>query len=431
MDETSVKMDRFAPGDQRSTANSLLTNSREFLAFIFLGAGILTLHMVLTGSGFETGTTNPLLRALPAWLLPCLIVIFFGLGLNAGKHRSAESRQRFADNLYFLGFIFTMGSLIATFLPATWRPLEIGSNQIYSAFGTALMSTALGLILRVVVMQTAPSADESAAEIEEDLTRLTAQVAAEARAIGAALADARGKIAESNEANVKSVLGAIAPRLEALVGEFGKATQDATALLRTQAEATRGDAEALRLKVKTQTSDITEAARVLAEARQNFSGALNGLAGPVELLGKEVSDAGATTADTANKLRNEIARLTATLTAAVGNSEKLLGAIDSVSARTTAKGDAIDTAIDGLSGTIATGADSVAAALGNVERIATRVTTDATDFQSQIDAALVAFTGAVERFTGQLDSLRAEVSSPPLPPRGAEPSPFAFRPPTA
>lgn len=435
MDVPNSSQPAAATGDTQPSSASLFQNSRDFLAFIGLGISALFAHAILSGPG----TQSVWFRTLPVWLLPLLICIFFGLGLKAGRHRAAESRQRFADNLYFLGFIFTMASLIATFLPAAWsQSVVINPRTIYSAFGTALISTALGLIFRVVVMQMAPSADEMSLQLEEDLTQLTASVASEARAIAKALADARGKIAQANEANIKSVLDAIAPRLEALVGEFGKATDDATALLRTQAEATRGDAEVLRLKVETQTNDITAAAKVLADARQGVSGALDGLSGPVTMLSNEVSEASTRAAETTSQLRTEIARLAASFATAADGSAKLLGAIDTMTIRTNEQTSVVDNAISGLSGAITAGTDRATLALTGAELAVGKVAVDATGFQAQIDASLAAFSRAVERFASELDSVRAEAAAPaaaatidPDPPRTDHRVPSPFTPPPA
>ena len=420
-------------------------SSLEFVGFIVLGTVVLALKAAV----LVNGSNSPALRNLPVWLLPLLIVGYWIIGWRQNRQARAESRQRFADNLYFLGFIFTMGSLIATFLPAAVADaLEINPRDIYSAFGTALISTALGLIFRVVVMQTAPSDDESALQIEEDLTRLTARLADEARAIGDTLAAARQGLAAQHEATVGAVLDGIAPRLAALVAAFGKATLEATTILGKQAETTRQQADRLQQKVEARTTDITEAAQLLAGAREQVGGTLERLTVPVADLTRQLADAGAAVAETVSRLRGDVAGLTESLRRASDSGQQLTTALGGLETRTEAHGGRIDTAIGALTETIDGGAgrldssiagaaDRVAVALSAVEQRAARATGDAAGFQAAIAEAMAAFTRAVDSFAADLDRVRvgAAISPPPAAPpidaRGSEerPGAFAFRPP--
>ncbi|MCU0892037.1 MAG: hypothetical protein MUE77_09895 [Sandarakinorhabdus sp.] len=399
--------------------------SREggvFLGFILLGILVLFGLPELTRAS-ATGY----IRNMPLWLLPALVFVYALWGwLGAGLTRQADTRHRFADNIYFLGFIFTMGSLIASFLPIAFSGGDPSVTEIYRAFGTALLSTALGLILRVLVMQYGPSADETAAQVEEDLVALTRRVADEAREIGEALSQARRGLVRHNEAMVEAVLGATGKRLDAVVEEFGTATQSAADLLRVQADGTRTEAEALRQKISVRADEIVEAARLMAEARTRLEGAMSSLAKPVEELGTKLATASTAAEDTASKLRDDVSRLATTLSNAVTGTERMAKALADFEGGAAGQIARVDAAISGLEATTDDGIDRIVRVSGSAADEITRTADSfvneagtlrgqASDFQDALDGAMANFTRIVNSFADELERLRKEVDTAPPP----------------
>ena len=60
---------------------------------------------------------QPLMR-LVGVLGPIFATMFYPIwGYQQGLHRKANLRERFSDNCYYLGFIFTQLALVVGFLP--------------------------------------------------------------------------------------------------------------------------------------------------------------------------------------------------------------------------------------------------------------------------------------------------------------------------
>ncbi|HEX6375459.1 MAG TPA: hypothetical protein VFZ91_07035 [Allosphingosinicella sp.] len=104
-------------------------------------------------------------------------------GWVSGTLRRQALRERFGDNCYYLGFIFTQAALLFAFLPITMWGRSVSSEDVLGFFGMAVGASLTGLIARTLIVQTGktvPEADDSMHREVEDLAR---QVSHRARSI--------------------------------------------------------------------------------------------------------------------------------------------------------------------------------------------------------------------------------------------------------
>ncbi len=127
--------------------------------------------------------------AVLATLIAVLAIVALGL-----RSRQAESRTQAGDDLYYLGLLFTLVSLIWALvqlfiLDAGESDAAARTNQLVGNFGIALVSTVAGIVGRILfqggigAMSASPAAhaEEAATEREEELQRLHAEAAREVR----------------------------------------------------------------------------------------------------------------------------------------------------------------------------------------------------------------------------------------------------------
>ncbi|MDE0691394.1 MAG: hypothetical protein OXI55_04025 [Gammaproteobacteria bacterium] len=118
------------------------------------------------------------------------VLAIFALGMRS---RRAESRAQAGDDLYYLGLLFTLVSLIWALvqlfiLDAGESDAAARTNQLVGNFGIALVSTVAGIVGRILFQggigamsaRPAAAAEEAAAE-REDEQRLHAEAAREVR----------------------------------------------------------------------------------------------------------------------------------------------------------------------------------------------------------------------------------------------------------
>ena len=110
---------------------------RVFLVIIIIKV-ICSVLSWLLNSPWIIGLSIPLL----------LMVVYIVFGLN--KPNREISDERFADSCYYLGFVFTISSIVVSLFDLQNIGSKIGDISI--RFGAAMISTVLGLIVRVYLV---------------------------------------------------------------------------------------------------------------------------------------------------------------------------------------------------------------------------------------------------------------------------------------
>jgi archaellum component FlaC len=108
-----------------------------FLAFVLVGAGyIIWAKLVDVPAALVTG-------------IPLGLMLLYALALGAARYFRLRDDQA-GDNLYYLGFLYTLTSLGVSL----WQfSVNEGAEGIVTNFGVAIASTILGVALRVVFNQ--------------------------------------------------------------------------------------------------------------------------------------------------------------------------------------------------------------------------------------------------------------------------------------
>jgi hypothetical protein len=143
-----------------------------FLGFIAVGVGV-----ILTFSVWFAGPPG----GSRHWTMTALVV---GLMLVYGvllwiRSRTAYASETDGETFYYLGFIYTLATLVAAFAPLLNSSERPQSRHVLGLFGLGLITTFVGLAGRIVFAQTAPGL----AQPEDDARRLGDAYTDAARAI--------------------------------------------------------------------------------------------------------------------------------------------------------------------------------------------------------------------------------------------------------
>src|SRR5204863_5652613 len=109
---------------------------------------------------------------------------YFVFGLTRPK--SVRNSERFADNLYFLGFILTLGALFRAMTPWFSDLGQITSRTIIEQFGIAISTTFLGMSLRTILIQLRHTVTDQEEEARESIAKYVVNLNQE---IGTAISD--------------------------------------------------------------------------------------------------------------------------------------------------------------------------------------------------------------------------------------------------
>jgi hypothetical protein len=125
--------------------------SSIFIGFIAIGVGV-----ILTFSWVYRGRPG----SARHWTMIALVV---GLMLVYGvvlwiRSRTEHASEGDGETFYYLGFIYTLATLVATFAPLLNSSERPDTRQVLGLFGLGLSTTFVGLAGRIVFAQTGPGA---------------------------------------------------------------------------------------------------------------------------------------------------------------------------------------------------------------------------------------------------------------------------------
>jgi chaperonin cofactor prefoldin len=100
-----------------------------------------------------------------------LIVLLVAYALYGYAIRKKNTPQ-FADSLYYMGFLWALFALIATFV--IWPAPKLTSDAVLTTFGYALVTTFCGMLLRLLVVQFQSPLPDRLVHAEETIDRRVA-----------------------------------------------------------------------------------------------------------------------------------------------------------------------------------------------------------------------------------------------------------------
>jgi hypothetical protein len=150
-------------------------------------------------------------RWILSFVVPLLIMGAYVWGGLRRRDKTEVSDEKFADSCYYLGFIFTISSIIISLfdLPGLQGDGKLGDIAV--RFGAAMVSTVIGLIVRVYLVSFRKDISDITRAIEDDL--IEAETAFRTH-LGAAV----GKLREFNAAVDEAARGVVA-RVETSIQE--------------------------------------------------------------------------------------------------------------------------------------------------------------------------------------------------------------------
>ncbi len=210
--------------------------TRPFL--ICIGAGLVA-ALIGDFTGFD----------LLSLLGPFVATIAYPLwGMAQRVHLRPQLRERFADNAYYIGFIFTQLSLVVGFGLPVLRGMAIESSDVMRAFGIAIGTSMAGLVARTLLVQTGHTVTENEDIVEQEVEGLAREVEALAQGV---TAKTRGMLED-----LDGIATTLSASRQALTTQLGDWVNGASATLRSYDELLRGQAAA----VATSTEAVSAAA---------------------------------------------------------------------------------------------------------------------------------------------------------------------------
>ena len=257
-----------------------------FLGFIAAGVGV-----ILAFSWWAAGPPGGSRHWTMIGLVVGLMVVY-GIVLWV-RSRTVYASEADGETFYYLGFIYTLATLVATFAPLLNSSERPESRHVLGLFGLGLVTTFVGLAGRIVFAQTSGAA---LARPEEDARRLGDAYAEAARAIERstvrivhAQQRAEGHLTESYSGAVEAIRilsGRVTQQFDSMSAEVLK--QFATVIARVSADAQSAFAEVRNRAIQEIDAASRQAEKTHDMAKQQVESLATGTAGSVRAVTEQV-----------------------------------------------------------------------------------------------------------------------------------------------
>jgi hypothetical protein len=215
----------------------------------------------------------------PVWLgmVPPMTVMVLYMYIGYHKRADDVSEEKFADSCYYIGFIFTIVSIILCLFDVPKMTAGKGMFEIAVRFGSAMVSTVLGMIVRVYLVSFKKDASDAIKDIEATLIEST-------RAFTLQLQDTMKNL-QMFEAQVIDATKASVAGVQLQVEALGRNFSDALGRFYQQVN------EENRAAFEEMLDEVRDATARLAESVDAYSGGIKGHLASIELKVTQFADA--------------------------------------------------------------------------------------------------------------------------------------------
>jgi hypothetical protein len=140
---------------------------------------------------------------------------------------TARNTERFADSLYYLGFILTLFALLLAMTPSLNGGHAPRSDDIIQKFGAAIVTTFVGMTLRIILIQLKPNVSDHEEDTRESIAKYVKELNYEVTATVAEMARFRSSVITTMD----STLAEFETRLASNTENAGGALNEASAEL--------------------------------------------------------------------------------------------------------------------------------------------------------------------------------------------------------
>jgi hypothetical protein len=240
---------------------------------------------------------------LDIWYIPPISVFaYFILGFQLTSRQ--RSPEKFADGLYYMGFLFTLWSLFVAFAPWKANQRITTTEEIITLFGIALITTVIGITCRIFLLQFRQTVSDQEEDAQEHISALADQLASELEQTVSLLRTAKARMAEQAELAVGEIVGRVNGAIDGqlsvglghLTTSIGQLSERISAIHAPADLLSSKVADALRpagdqlarlsqeiadagQKLQTAVSHATSASTSISEANTSLAGTLSSMTG--------------------------------------------------------------------------------------------------------------------------------------------------------
>jgi ElaB/YqjD/DUF883 family membrane-anchored ribosome-binding protein len=243
--------------------------------------GFFFFPVVLAGCGYIVLAKIAGLNAVLVTLVPVLIMISYAVALAAARFLRLRDDQS-GDNLYYMGFLFTLTSLAVSLYQFSTSG---SAEQIVQNFGIAIASTIAGIALRIFFNQMRRDPLEVEATARLELADASRRVKRELESTVLEFGYFRRMFQQSMTDSLDEMKGILGEARQSIAGEIRQFADEASKPLE---EASKKSGDTIESMNKRIVQSLDAASRKLADEAELLAKSTRTVASAVETLGSKL-----------------------------------------------------------------------------------------------------------------------------------------------
>lgn len=204
-------------------------------------------------------------------VLIVLLVAYAGYGYTLTNKNTIQ----FADSLYYMGFLWALSALLATFV--LWPAPKLTADAVLTAFGYALVTTFCGMLLRLVVIQFQDTHPDRLVHAQETIDRRVAALVQEINEATMEITSFRDRVASDLGAMHHDLMQSLVDVRERLSEEYQKITAMMSVGFESSLKDVLGQLSAIQFPQEILTAEADKLVGALGKQGEDFERAAHRL----------------------------------------------------------------------------------------------------------------------------------------------------------
>ena len=203
--------------------------------------------------------------------LAVLLAAYAGYGVWLPKKHVIQ----FADSLYYMGFLWALFALLASFV--IWPAEKLSTDMVLTTFGYALMATFSGMLLRLVIIHFQDPLPDRAVHAQESIDRRVAVLVRELNDATMEITSFRDRAATDLGGTLHDLVRSLADAREKIAEQQRMMANMMTERFEASLQEVLGRLSAIQLPQEILTSEVTKLVGMLGAQGQSFERAAHRL----------------------------------------------------------------------------------------------------------------------------------------------------------
>ena len=203
--------------------------------------------------------------------LAALLVAYAGYGYAVPR----KDVIQFADSLYYMGFLWAIFALIASFV--IWPAQKLSTDAVLTTFGYALVATFCGMLLRLVIIQFHDPLPDRLVPVRQTLDRRVAELAQQLRDATMEITSFRDRAATDLGGTLHDLVRSLADVREKIAEQHRTMARVTSERFESSLQDILGRLSAIQLPQEVLTAEVTKLVGVLEVQGESFERAAHGL----------------------------------------------------------------------------------------------------------------------------------------------------------